>query len=210
MNSGKLPLDDPRWLPLQVPHSWLMQRGSNREWADHDLTVLLRTDVHSMVRLWPSDERRLLPFSYWDEGEHYVSSRPDKVQVFPQRPISAIGPKGPLHEDAFYAWGPDLKKIRPASAAPRRPTPHVPKKKKAEPVKPPTRQQRVGQAILRDLHPEGVVPETIGAATIHEQLKQRWRAKCDKLFEDPNKVYAPSLKTVGRWLGRDKSGQKLS
>jgi hypothetical protein len=105
------PLDDPRWVSLSVPHGWLVQRGDN-ESADHDLTALLRTRVPSMVRLWPGDERKQLPFSYWDEGEHYVSSYSGKVRVYPARPFP-VGPKGPIAEDVYFAWGPELEEFRP-------------------------------------------------------------------------------------------------
>jgi hypothetical protein len=73
--SKQPPLDDPRWVPLEVPHGLLTQRTGDRGLAAHDLTALLATQVHSMRRYFgryrdprrPKLERELLPFSFWDE-----------------------------------------------------------------------------------------------------------------------------------------------
>jgi hypothetical protein len=134
----RLPLDDPRWLPLEVPHRWLTERTGNHELAAADLTKLLATPpprgVRSMVRLWPGEDRRLLPFSYWTK--HYASWANNRLRVWPSRPFH-IGPEGPIHEDAHFAWEPDLKKFRPkrvASVASSEPAPEMPARR-GQPMK---------------------------------------------------------------------------
>jgi hypothetical protein len=117
--ADELPLDDPRWLPLDVPHGLLIQRTGNDELANRDLTALLAKPVkglRSMVRLWPGKERKLLSFKYWTE--HYVSrSSFGRLRVFPGR-ASPVGPMGPIHEDVHYVWKPDLEKIWPSTPPP--------------------------------------------------------------------------------------------
>jgi hypothetical protein len=115
----KLPLDDPRWLPLDVPHRWLTECTGNHELAAADLTKLLATPpprgVRSMVRLWPGEERKLLPFSHWTE--HSVTWFKNRLEVSPPHRWFPFGPEGPIHEDVYYAWEPDLKKFRPKRVA---------------------------------------------------------------------------------------------
>jgi hypothetical protein len=208
MNSGKLPLDSPNWVPLAAVHAQRSKQAGNRHLAARDLTEELRGKgkrrLRSMRRrvarepTWwfpPSPERTLLSEVFW--RDHTLDSRSDGLVALPSPWKGGQPPSS--HAFVYCVWRPDLKKIRPS------------KKKKAEPVRrlrQPRRQWVVGQAILKDLYPlAGVVPENVGTVTVHGQIKQKWSAKCADILKDEKAVQAPSPKTVGRWLGRDKSGQ---
>jgi hypothetical protein len=113
--SKQLPLDDPRWVLLEVPHGLLTQRtGGDRALAAHDLTALLATQVHSMRRYFgryrdprrPKLERELLPFSFWDE--HKLSWH-DGLRIRHAQSSQTMPAVG------LYAWEPDLQKFCPAA-----------------------------------------------------------------------------------------------
>jgi hypothetical protein len=113
--SKQLPLEDPRWVPLEVPHRLLTQRTGDRDLAAHDLTTLLATQVRSMRRYFgrdrdprrPNLERELLPFSFWDE--HKLSSWRDGLCIRHVQSSQAMPAVG------LYAWEPDLQKFLPAA-----------------------------------------------------------------------------------------------
>jgi hypothetical protein len=111
-----LPLDSPNWVSLDIPHRWLIEHTGHPDLAAHDLTKILAIPppdgVRSMVRLWPYEERKLLPSSHWTT--HYASwdIYRKRIRVWPSRPFD-IGPGGPIHEDVHYAWKPDLMRVWP-------------------------------------------------------------------------------------------------
>jgi hypothetical protein len=112
-----LPLDDPRWVPLESPHKLRTQRTGDRHLAAEDLTKLLATPpplgVRSMRRYSghyrdpdrPDLERELPPFAFWTE--HALSSWSDGLFIRPARQHTVVRAVG------FYAWKPDLEQIWP-------------------------------------------------------------------------------------------------
>lgn len=113
---AKLPLDDPRWAPLDDLHGLLIPRTGNRDLAAHDLTKLLATPpprgVRSMRRYFgryrdlsrPDLEREQLEFSFWEE--HALSSWSDGLCIV--RPKQGVGQA--IRAVGIYAWKPDFDK----------------------------------------------------------------------------------------------------
>jgi hypothetical protein len=112
-----LPLDSPDWVPFDIPLRWLIEHTGHPDLAAHDLIKLLATPppygVCSMVRLWPYEERKLLPSSYWIKHCMGWDNRRKRIWVSPSRLLGGIGPDGPLHEDIHFAWKPDLVRVWP-------------------------------------------------------------------------------------------------
>ena len=183
--SEDLPLDDPRWVPLEAPHRLLTQRTGNRHLAAQDLTALLATRVRSMRRYFgrlrdlsrPDLERELLPFSFW--AEHSLSSWSDGLFIRPVRssqPIPAAG---------LYAWKPDLDTVgltdAPATAAASVTT---------EPVEGP--KIRLAKELMAAVYPNQEWREK-GPVAVRKDCEAMAKAK---------KVALPGVDSFARAMGR--------
>ena len=119
---SKLPLDDPRWVPLEDLHALLIPRTGNRDLAARDLTKLLATPpprgVRSMRRYFgryrdlsrPDLEREQLEFAFWEE--HTLSSWSDGLCIV--RPKQGVSQA--IRAVGLYGWKPDFDKAVPRLA----------------------------------------------------------------------------------------------
>ena len=207
-----LPLDSPNWVSLDIPHRWLIEHTGHPDLAAHDLTKILAIPppdgVRSMVRLWPYEERKLLPSSHWTT--HYASwdIYRKRIRVWPSRPFD-IGPGGPIHEDVHYAWKPDLMRVWPEMF------PSVPMKEVGAtttsvavapiPNSPPPKRRPLPERITKELagrwqairaavalwqaFSDGKTPSTLSAQRCRDQLSNAgyWKAENEEFgLTDPS------------------------
>ena len=112
--SAKLPLDDPRWLPLADAHARLGRRTGSPGLAARDLSDAMKSgDVRSLRRpigRGSGPDRELLAKSFWTAHELYSGSallvvdRSRGGQI-----ITAAAARG----FAFFVWSPDLERYWP-------------------------------------------------------------------------------------------------
>jgi hypothetical protein len=138
-SGSKLPLDDPRWMPLADVHKVLRASTGSPHLAAHDLTEAMAKPggVHSMRRRFarvpdganPDDypERELLSGTFWAEQHELLSASdtliaPDGFVIASRLGHGQITTADAARGYAFFAWRPDLEKACPtifvAAAAP--------------------------------------------------------------------------------------------
>jgi hypothetical protein len=139
--STELPLDDFRWVMLDIPHRWLTERVGNPHFAAEDLTRALATPPPHGVRTMrrylgrfrdlkrPDVEREQLPFSFWTV--FYLLAWSDGLRLG----VRNRGVDYPVPLFGTYAWKPDLVVRWPEMFAP------------VAPVSAPTSRSRRQQAI---------------------------------------------------------------
>src|SRR5262245_60987510 len=137
-----LPLDDPRWMPVDAAHKRMCEPTGEPQLAARDLTEALareRDGLRSMRRsIHGADpERELLPPLYWvvhdvrwmrrEVGEPILAvCRRDRRH--------AVGPDGfigPSFSYVYYGWLPDLERLWPTVFPPPTLPPEKKKRKKA-------------------------------------------------------------------------------
>ena len=140
----RLPLDDPRWVPLEAAHDLLTQRTANRDLAADDLTELLATRVRSMRRYFRlyrdvprrDVEREQLPFSFWAD-EHVLQIWSGGFLCICKRREGVPIPAGALYGSELYVWKPDLEEGIWPSDAPST----TPSERPADALQPPPRRR---------------------------------------------------------------------
>jgi hypothetical protein len=208
-----LPLDSPDWVPLDIPLRWLIEHTGHPDLAAHDLIKLLATSPpyggRSMVRLWPYEECKLLPSSYWIQHCVGWDNRRKRIWVSPSRLLGGIGPDGPIHEDVHYAWKPDLMRVWPEMF------PSVPMKEVGAtttsvavapiPNSPPPKRRPLPERITKELagrwqairaavalwqaFSDGKTPSTLSAQRCRDQLSNAgyWKAENEEFgLTDPS------------------------
>jgi hypothetical protein len=226
-----LPLDDPRWVLLDIPFHGLVKRVGHRDVAAHDLTKVLAMPpldgVRSMVRWWPYEKRELLPFSYW--ATHYPDwdNRRNRIRVWPCRPLGGIGPNGPIHEDVHYAWKPDLMRVWPemfppvsgkearfittsmsgiaATAASNSSAPESRPFPKSIAKKLAGNRQmlRAAYALWQEFPPAGKTPRSLSVRRCRTRLASHWEADNEEFgLTDPSEdVVGKAMNLFGRTRG---------
>jgi hypothetical protein len=146
---AKLPLDDPRWLPILDAHKAILPRTGDWHLAARDLTAAMAKPdgVRSMrrrVKRGEGPDRELLPRSFWEAYElRPWNSRPgpfpnDSLLVCPPGKTGRA-----IQGYAFFVWNPDLEKIWPTAAPTAGSSEHP-----NDPLRPPPR--RRGPVMTHD------------------------------------------------------------
>jgi hypothetical protein len=139
----RLPLDDPRWLPLvEVYRTTVLPRMGDPFLAARDLTsAMAKSDgLRSMRRPTFRDatvpDRELLRPSFWTEYVLRPSSTvPDSLSYDTALVCRAAGPVNPVPY-AFFVWRPDFDKLYPAAGATPAPSPDdKPRRKPGKKIK---------------------------------------------------------------------------
>jgi hypothetical protein len=110
----KLPLDDPRWIPIAAAHRYRRQQTGDRELAARDVTEAMADGrlpcMRRRIGTNPGPDRELVPRDFWNVWE--LQSWSDALLV------ARRGPGGVrrLRGYAFFVWEPRLKEIWPADS----------------------------------------------------------------------------------------------
>jgi hypothetical protein len=204
-----LPLDDPRWVPLDALLEPFVQCTGHRDLAAHDLTKLLATPpprgVRTMRRYYgrfrdltrPDVEREQLPFSFWTV--YALTAWSDGLRLH----RIGRGVTYPIPAFGLYGWKPDFD----AAIAPDRTAATLP-------VAPPTSDpvsasnalphgeqiDRVYPALRKEFPPFGKTPSWLSAKRCAKKLSPHWQAD-NKAFDmtDPSDdVVLAAMNALGR------------
>lgn len=114
----ELPLDDPRWFPIEAAHKRLTGRTGDRGLAGIDLTrELAQGRLSCIARSTATGERRRIEPAMWID-KIQLDAWPESARVIHYEPRS----KGerivkPFRGALFYVWRPDFVRIWPTAGA---------------------------------------------------------------------------------------------
>jgi hypothetical protein len=138
---GKLPLDDPRWLPVIEAHKRQCELTGEPQLAARELTEAMareRNGLRSMRRsIYDADpDRELLTPSHWTkyqlwwrlEAKTAGATGQDLIVRSRDRsdPKGPDGDIGPSYSYAYYIWRPDLERLWSQLRSPPSPPPATP------------------------------------------------------------------------------------